>query len=116
MGNKAGFEEKRQFPRLSSHIPVRYQVRGEADFNDTLSDDISIGGICVNNKEFVAPQTILNLKLNVLSRVLSTQGTVAWSAPLPHSDKYRMGIQFSGFELSEKNYFGDYINMQLGNL
>lgn len=111
-----GFEEKRLTPRIRLNNPLRYQVRGAGEFNSTLSDDISLGGVGLLNSKFIAPKTPVNLEINVLSRVLRPAGMVAWSSPLPHSMSYRLGIRFLEFDLKEKRYLKDYMDMQLGKL
>lgn len=111
-----GFEEKRLTPRIKLSTPLRYQIRGEPEFNTTVSDDISVGGLSFYESKFIAPKTPLNLEINVLSRILRPMGRVAWSSPLPHSDRYRLGIEFLEFNLKEKDYLSDYIDMQTGQL
>ncbi len=111
-----GFEEKRLTPRIRLHSPLRYQICGEREFNNTLSDDISMGGVGFLNNRFLAPKTTLNLEINVLSRVLRPLGMITWSSPLPHSDNYRLGVEFLEFNPQEKNYLKDYIDMRLGKL
>jgi hypothetical protein len=112
----AAFEEKRRFPRVKFRTGLRYQIRGLPEVKDTLSDDISIGGLGFSNSEFIAPRTALNLEINILAHILKTQGLVTWSSPLPRSDKYHIGVEFAGLNLDDKNYLGDYIDMQLGKI
>lgn len=108
------FAEKRNFPRIKLRTPVRFQIRGMPRFNSTISDDISLGGLGMVNNDFIAPQTQVMLEINVLSRILRPVGTVAWSYPLSHSDRYRVGIKFLELDPREKTYLGDFIDMQRG--
>jgi len=110
------FEEKRQFPRIRLSAPVRYQIRGYPGFNDTLSRDISLGGVSFGNNKFIPPQTTVAVEINILSRILRTIGRVTWSSPIPHSDKYRSGVEFLELAPAESSYLKDYIDMQSGNL
>ena len=110
------FDEKRRFPRIRFHAPVRYQIRGFAGFNDTLSQDISLGGISFSNNKFIPPQTTVALEINVLSRILRAIGKISWSSPLPHSDGYKSGVEFLELVPEETNYLKDYLAMQSGNL
>ena len=111
-----GLEEKRRFPRIQLKIPLRYQIRGGHDFDNSISDDISLGGLRFVNRKFIPPLTDVMLEINVLSRALNPIGRVAWSSPLPHSDWYNLGIEFIEMDAGEKNYLSDYIDMQLGKL
>lgn len=112
----AAVEEKRRFSRITLHSPLRYQIRGLSEFHNTLSNDISLGGVSFNNSRFIASNTAVALEINVLSRSLRPIGRVAWSSPLPHSDRYHLGIEFLEFDPKEKNYLSDYIDMQRGKL
>ena len=107
-----GLEEKRRFPRMPLRIPLHYQVRGTSKFNNTIINDISSSGLGFTNSEFIAPNTTLALELNILSRVLRPVGRVAWSSPLPHSDRCRLGLEFLELDPKEKNYLSGYIDMK----
>ena len=109
-------EDKRRFPRIRLKAPLRYQIRGLTDFNNSISDNISLGGIGFTNNEFIAPSTNLMLEINVLSRVLNPIGRVAWVNPLAHSDRYHLGVEFIELGLAEKNYLAEYVGMQTGKL
>jgi c-di-GMP-binding flagellar brake protein YcgR len=111
-----GHEEKRCFPRIKLHTPVHYQLRGSGEFNSTITDDISVGGIGCKNSGFIPPKTPLNLEINLLSRVLRPAGIVSWASPISHSDQYRLGVEFVEFDPREKDYLKDYIDFQLGKL
>jgi hypothetical protein len=107
-------ERKRQFPRLHTQLAVRYQVRGMPDFSNTLADNISVGGISFVNNDFIRPATPLNLEINVLSRILNPVGKVVWASPLPHSNRYKLGIEFVDMDPVSKRYLDDFIDLQQG--
>lgn len=109
-------EEQRHFPRINLRTSIRYQVRGEPEFSNTLTENISTGGVSLANNKFVAPSTLLMLEINILSRILRPVGKVAWTADLPHSNRKRLGVEFLELNPPEKNYLADFINMQLGRL
>ena len=106
------WEEKRRFPRVKLDTPLCYQVRSVNDFNNTVSQDISLGGMSMINNKFINRETLLNLKIKVLSRVLSAIGRVAWIMPLAHASNFRIGIEFIEIDAWDKAYLCDYISMQ----
>ena len=108
-------KEKRLFTRIKLNKPLRFQVRGTPEFNTAVGRNISNGGVSFINNSFIAPQTLLMLELNILSQILNPIGKVAWSSPLPHSNRYHLGIEFLEFNQEEKRYLGDYINLQTAN-
>lgn len=109
-------EERRRFPRVGLHTPLRYQVRGVAQFNNALSDNISLGGMSFVANEFIAPQTALMLEVNLLSRIIRPIGKISWATPLPHSDRKRLGIEFVEVDTDDKNYLAEYMDMQMQQL
>ncbi|MCX5706358.1 MAG: PilZ domain-containing protein [Candidatus Omnitrophica bacterium] len=107
---------KRQFSRIDLHAPLRYQVRGYAEFANAISDNVSLGGMAFNAHRFLAPETTIMLEVNLLSRILHPIARIKWCQPLPHSDRSRLGVEFLEFNQIEKNYLSDYIDMQQGVL
>ena len=104
--------ENRCFPRLPFHSKVRYQLRGKPVFDSGISRDISCGGLRLTNEEFIPASTLLMLEINVLNRVLKPVGKVAWSIPLAHSHRSQTGIKFVEFDIRQRGYLNDFINMQ----
>lgn len=107
------FEEKRRFPRLNLHSPIRYQFRGSSEFANAVSDNVSAGGLSFTSGNFIAPATPLMLEVKVLSRIIHPIAKVAWSFPLPHSNRNKVGVEFVEFDRIEKNFLSDFIEMQL---
>ena len=109
-------QERRVFTRTKLKTALRYQIRGTQDFNNAICDDISLVGIGFVNNEFLTPETLVSLEINVLSKVLHAVGKISWSLPLPHSERFRVGIQFLEFDSAQKDYLTDFIRMQLNQL
>lgn len=111
-----GTEEKRRFPRVKLKASLCYKIRGTAECNNSVTDDISLGGVGFINHNFIPPETSVGLEINILSKMLNPIGKIAWSQPLPHSNRYRVGVEFLEFDPREKNYLSDYINLQQDKL
>ena len=107
-------EEKRRFPRITFKAPIHYQVRGRSEFSNAVSSDLSLGGLNFVTDKFIAPRTSVGLEVDVLSRILSPIGRVAWLSPLAHSDRYKVGVEFLEFDPPEKVYLNDYLDMMPG--
>jgi hypothetical protein len=106
-------EESRRFPRIKLLGPLRYQVRGTSDFNNTLSGNISLQGIGFTHNEFIAPSTLVMLEIPIVSRVLRPIGKIIWSSPFSHSNRYRFGVEFQELNSNEKKFLSDFITMRL---
>ncbi len=111
-----GLEDNRCFPRIRLQAPLRYQIRGRADFNNTLANNISLGGLGFSTEKFIAPNTLLMLQVNILSRILSPVARVAWVNSMSRADRYLCGVEFMELDSIEKKYLGDYIDMRSGRL
>ncbi len=107
-------EEKRRFRRIELHTPVRYQVRGNTEFDNTVTENISEGGLAFSVLKFIPPATPVMLELSLLCRTLYPIGKISWCQPLPHSDKNRLGIEFIEFDQTEKTFLSDYVNIKTG--
>lgn len=108
-------KEKRRFPRIKLRTPLRYQIRGRPEFDHAISDNIGLGGMSFVINRFITPLTVVMLEINILSRILRPIGKVAWSSPLPHSERYRLGVEFLELDHPQKDYLADYVtvNMQM---
>jgi len=105
-------KENRCFMRLNFHSKIRYQYRGKPDFDSGIGKDISCGGLRFINERFIPTSALVMLEINVLNRILRPVGKVAWSQPLPHSNRNQTGIEFVEFNRVEQNYLKDFIDIQ----
>lgn len=105
-------DEKRCAPRFRIQVPLRCQVRGNPEFSNTVSEDISTGGLSFVNEKFIPPSTLLMVEINLLQNILSPVAKVVWSSRIPYSHRYRVGIEFLELDQKENNYLKDYLNLQ----
>ena len=111
------YKEKRDSKRIDLHTRMRYAIRGYAlETANTLTDNISAGGLSFNANRYLAPSTPLMLEVDLLSRIIHPIGKVSWCQALPHSNMNRLGVQFLEMDPTEKRYLNDYMNMQSGRL
>jgi len=113
---KLNQEDKRRFPRIKLKTPIYYRVRGKQEFNHSLTEDISEGGVALTNEGYIAPFTNLMLEIRILSQILAPVGRVAWASPIAHSNRYRVGVEFMQLEPQKTDYLREYIELQRNNL
>lgn len=104
----------RSFSRLDFHARVHYWARGKRNFDSALTNDISCGGLKLTSDRQLSFSDALMLEINILDRVLRPVGKVAWSRILPHSNRSQTGIEFIEFNMFEKKFLKDFINLRLG--
>ena len=109
-------KERRRFPRIDHHAPVRSQIKGGSEYSHGIRDDLSVGGLCYICDNFIPPATQLVLEINIFCRVLKVLGKVVWANQFPHSDRNRHGIEFMEMDQFDKKFLTDYISMYLGQL
>ena len=106
-------EEKRRFPRIDLRVPLRVQVLGQPRFDNTITDNVSAGGVGFTAEEFMPTETPLMLEFNIFSRLIRCIGKVVWSAPLAHSNKNRIGVELAEINPECKQFLADYLTMQI---
>jgi hypothetical protein len=104
--------ENRRYHRILLRTPIRWQVRGSPESNNTVCDNISAGGLSFICDKFFATQTPVMLEVKVLSRIIRPIGKIAWTCRLGHCDKNRLGIEFLEVDPKEKDFLQDFISMQ----
>ena len=105
-------QEKRQFKRISLRIPVCYQIRGTNLLRNAVSQNISAGGICFLDNNFISAKSILMLEFNILNLVLRPIAQVAWVKFLPHSERKEYGLKFLEIEEKEQHFLSEYIKFK----
>lgn len=108
--------QRRLFPRLSCQAPLRYQKRGLPEFGNSITSDISSGGVGFSADKYFTPNTLLMLEINVLSKVLRPIARVVWSNPASRSDRFRLGAEFVEFDVLEKKHLDDFIKLKSATL
>lgn len=106
--------ERRRFPRFNYHTPIRYEIVGEPEFDNAVSDDISVGGLSFISHKFIAPATELVLEVYIFSRLLRMMGKIVWASRLPHSDRNKFGIEFIQFDPLEKDHLASCLEVATG--
>jgi hypothetical protein len=105
-------KEKRLFPRVKLKLPLRYQIVNTPEAAQSVSEDLGSGGISFINGSFIAPNALVKLELYIQSKILSPVGRVTWSQLMPHSNRYRVGVEFTDFHEGEEKYLSDFINLK----
>ena len=86
---------RREYPRWSSHVPVRFGGE-ENRSQDSLTKDLGGGGVRLVSREFLPVNSKVKLEffLTPASEALKAVGKVVWIQKLPYSYQHDVGIQF----------------------
>jgi hypothetical protein len=105
-------KEKRIIPRVKLKVPLRYQIVNTPEAAQSISEDVSPKGISFINSSFIAPNALVKLDLYIQSKILSPLGRVTWSQLVPHSNRYRVGVEFTDFCEGEEKYLTELIDLK----
>jgi|GEM_PF-518128 len=105
---------RREFPRLNSHIPVRFGGE-ESRSQDTLTKDIGGGGVRLVSREFLPVNSKIKLEffLHPASEALRAVGKVVWIQKLPYSYQHDVGIQFSDISEPSRKRINHFVDQNL---
>jgi c-di-GMP-binding flagellar brake protein YcgR len=106
-------EERRKFVRLDTSVKIRYKVLQPTDNNDTNSRDLSAGGVKIEVKEPIRPNTVLWLEINLPSEAdpLQAKGEVVWQEKISPAENsgYEMGIKFLEMDVNDRSRLSKYL-------
>lgn len=96
-------KERRQSERADSRCPLRYQFKGQPNFYDTITRDISEGGLRFITNQFIPAfaELFLEVSLRPSTEPVRAAAKVSWVQKVPHSDQYYVGAHFT--ELNQEH-------------
>jgi len=110
------WQEKRQTRRLSLSLPINYEVLDteEKEASNTISKNISEGGLKVVFKKFYPPKTKFLLRINLegINKVIETIAETAWSFNMHFSNTYYSGLRFIYLDPKKQQMIKEYITIK----
>ncbi|HQP10037.1 MAG TPA: PilZ domain-containing protein [Candidatus Omnitrophota bacterium] len=93
-------DERRQFNRIRSAHPVRFQLKDPSQYGGCLSCDLSQGGARVQFNDFVPLRTEMTLQIQLSDEsIVDCPCRVAWVEKSRFGDRYQVGLEFEGDSL-----------------
>jgi c-di-GMP-binding flagellar brake protein YcgR len=110
--------ERRKYKRLTASFPVHFKVKTTNKFGNTLSCDISGGGLRLMLEQFVAPNTDFMLEFNLVDflQIITAVGRVVWTKKMPHSERYQLGIEFKEIPTKNQDSLNQFVVNQLNKI
>ena len=107
--------EKRRYPRVNTHIPVRYRKLGDPEGElktSTITKNISEGGIRFGAPEFIsrACRLILELDIPMINKPVKAISKVAWIRKGDSGNDYEVGNQFLEISRKDKELVSEYVS------
>ena len=95
--------ERRVAPRYRTYRPIRLQKPGIPRVVETITKDLSEGGLrCISQTVFpVSTELQIELLVTTGDEPFTAKGQTAWFRIIPNSDQFDVGIMF--LEISPQN-------------
>lgn len=104
-------EERREFRRWDSRIPLQYKRVDRFDelFKGSVAHNIGLGGVKFVTNEFISVTQRLAVILPLPpAKMVTAVSKVVWVRKLPYSDRYEVGAQFTEIGHQEKKKIADF--------
>ena len=97
-------DEKRKFERVRFAEALEFQEKTSQLMGGCLGCDLSEGGIKIHFNEFIPINTEIDLTLKLKNRpgVVTVSGKVVWVSQVAFSDRYLLGLEFTGKDPDSK--------------
>jgi c-di-GMP-binding flagellar brake protein YcgR len=107
--------EKRKYPRVKTHIPVRIRKMKDgstAEGESSITKNLSTGGIRFRTGEFIsmACRLILEMDLPMFAKPVKAISKVAWIRKTPSGSDYEIGNQFLEMSKEDKELVSEYVS------
>jgi c-di-GMP-binding flagellar brake protein YcgR len=107
--------EKRRYPRVNTHIPVRYRKLGDPETETkagTITKNLSEGGIRFSAPEFIsrACRLVLELDIPMINKPVKAISKVAWIRKGDSGNDYEVGNQFLEISKKDKDLVSEYVS------
>lgn len=105
--------ERRANPRLRAYHPVRLHRPGVSQVVETLTKDMSAGGIrCLSSTLFpVSTEFQVELVLMNGEELLTARGQTRWFRMIANSDQFDIGISFLDLSPQNKRRLSAYLDL-----
>ena len=108
--------DKRKFPRVKTHIPVRIKkLKGGPaawEGESSVTKNLSTGGIRFRTSDFIsmACRLILELDIPMFTKPVKAISKVAWIRKMPSGEDYEVGNHFLEMSKEDKELVSEYVS------
>ncbi|MDP3721893.1 MAG: PilZ domain-containing protein [Candidatus Omnitrophota bacterium] len=104
--------ERRSAPRIRAYRPVRLTPPGSRHVIETLTKDLSVGGLCcVSGIPLpVATELLVELMLSTGAEPVTARARTAWFRAIPNSEQFDLAVAFTEIEEETKRRLSMYLD------
>lgn len=104
------WQEKRKDFRLKDCLPLRYELKAQNRYGNTITQDISENGTRLLLDNFIPPFSKIALQINISPATqFQVNGEVKWAEKIRHSYRYQTGVEFKDLNLENKRSLATFI-------
>ena len=105
-------QERRRYPRVPCVLPIRLTPLGEPGVIETLTKSLSVGGVrCLSpvKRPLLTPVSVELIPGKGLDPIM-VSGKILWVEPVPMSEQFQLGIEFSNLKEQDSRRLSVYIS------
>ena len=105
-------QERRATPRIRAYRPIRIHQSGSFRVVETLTKDLSGGGLCCLSPVAlpVSSNITVELILSTGQEPLTIQAKTAWFRAIPESEQFDLGISFAEIPQAQQRHLSAYLD------
>ena len=102
--------DRRQYPRITTYLPVRLRLQQSGRYLETLAKDVSLGGVrcVVEGRPDVNEVVVLEVPLYKEVLPIQAQARVAWVRPTTDTQSI-VGIRFEHLSQADSGALSTYL-------
>lgn len=103
--------EARKFPRARISFPLKCERGAEPAYFNTVSKDLSNGGVRVLSEQFVSPGEEVKLDINLIEKMVSARAKVVWCNESEYGQRYLFGAEFLNMSEEDRNTLKNFLSL-----
>jgi len=103
--------DARKFPRARISFPLKCERGTETSYFNTVSKDLSNGGVRVLSEQFVSPGEEVTLNINLIDRMVSARAKVVWCNESEYGNRYLFGAEFMDMPEDDRNTLRNFLSL-----
>ena len=103
--------ENRKSPRARISFPLKCEVSEKTSYFNSVSKDLSNGGVRVLSEQFIAPGDTVSLNINLIEKMISARAKVVWCNESEYGQRYLFGAEFVDMSEDDKNTLRSFLSL-----
>lgn len=103
--------ENRKAPRARISFPLKCEIGEKTSYFNSVSKDLSNGGVRVLSEQFVTPGDTINVNINLIEKMISARAKIVWCNESDYGQRYLFGAEFVDMTEDDKNTLRSFLSL-----